>query len=108
MSEFVLHAEIRELTGKHAKHTRLAGMVPGVFYAREEKPLKHTGPEARTRSARVHVRDTRHRPSPEGRVLTQVHTARRAVRPCVGQAGALRPPGVEGRREAHGSKCRSS
>jgi large subunit ribosomal protein L25 len=39
MSEFVLHAEIRELTGKHAKHTRLAGMVPGVFYAREEKPL---------------------------------------------------------------------
>ncbi len=39
MSEIVLNAEIRELTGKHAKLTRLAGMVPGVFYAREEKPL---------------------------------------------------------------------
>ena len=39
MSEIVLNAEIRELTGKRAKHTRLAGMVPGVFYAREEKSL---------------------------------------------------------------------
>ena len=39
MSEFVLEAEIRELTGKRAKLTRLAGMVPGVFYAREEKTL---------------------------------------------------------------------
>ncbi len=39
MSEFVLEAEIRELTGKRAKLTRLAGMVPGVFYAREEKSL---------------------------------------------------------------------
>ncbi len=39
MSEIVLNAEIRELTGKRAKHTRLAGMVPGVFYARQEKSL---------------------------------------------------------------------
>ncbi|HMK39133.1 MAG TPA: 50S ribosomal protein L25 [Bacteroidota bacterium] len=39
MSEFVLNAEIRELTGKRAKHARLAGMVPGVYYAREEKNL---------------------------------------------------------------------
>jgi large subunit ribosomal protein L25 len=39
MSEFVLEAEIRELTGKRAKHTRLAGMVPGVYYARQEKSL---------------------------------------------------------------------
>jgi len=39
MSEFVLNAEIRELTGKRAKHARLAGMVPGVYYAREEKSL---------------------------------------------------------------------
>jgi large subunit ribosomal protein L25 len=37
MSEIVLQAEIRDLTGKRAKHSRLAGMVPGVFYAREEK-----------------------------------------------------------------------
>jgi len=40
-------------------------MVPGVFYAARGKTSEHTGPEARTRSARVHVRDTRHRPSPE-------------------------------------------
>ena len=39
MSEIVLQAEIREQTGKRAKHTRLAGMVPGVFYARKEKCL---------------------------------------------------------------------
>ena len=39
MSEFVLQAEIRELTGKRAKNARLAGMVPGVFYARDEKNL---------------------------------------------------------------------
>lgn len=39
MSEFVLEAEIRELTGKRAKHTREAGMVPGVFYARKEAAL---------------------------------------------------------------------
>jgi large subunit ribosomal protein L25 len=39
MSEFVLNAEIRELTGKRAKHARIAGMVPGVFYGRQEKSL---------------------------------------------------------------------
>lgn len=39
MSEFVLEAEIRELTGKRAKHAREAGMVPGVFYARKEASL---------------------------------------------------------------------
>jgi len=39
MSEFVLQAELREQTGKRAKHTREAGMVPGVFYARQEPSL---------------------------------------------------------------------
>jgi large subunit ribosomal protein L25 len=39
MSEIVLNAEIRDLTGKRAKHARRSGMVPGVFYAREEKNL---------------------------------------------------------------------
>lgn len=39
MSEFVLNAEIREHTGKHAKYSRSAGMIPGVFYERGEKSL---------------------------------------------------------------------
>jgi len=36
MSEIVLQAEAREMTGKRAKRTRAAGMVPGVYYARQE------------------------------------------------------------------------
>lgn len=39
MSEVVLNAEIRSNTGKHAKHSRINGMVPGVFYARGEQNL---------------------------------------------------------------------
>ena len=39
MSEFVLEAEIRENTGKHAKYGRTAGLVPGVYYARGEESL---------------------------------------------------------------------
>jgi large subunit ribosomal protein L25 len=37
MSEIVLNAEVRETTGKHAKYSRNMGMVPGVYYARDEK-----------------------------------------------------------------------
>ena len=39
MSEIVLQGEVRELTGKRAKRARAAGMVPGVFYARQEQSL---------------------------------------------------------------------
>lgn len=39
MSEVVLHAEIREQTGKHAKLTRREGNVPGVFYSHGEKNI---------------------------------------------------------------------
>jgi large subunit ribosomal protein L25 len=39
MSEIVLDAEIRQKTGKHAKDTRIAGLVPGVYYARGEESL---------------------------------------------------------------------
>ncbi|MBI4534954.1 MAG: 50S ribosomal protein L25 [Ignavibacteriae bacterium] len=36
MSEFVLNAEVRSATGKHAKYVRKDGKVPGVFYAHGE------------------------------------------------------------------------
>ena len=36
MSEFVLDAEVREVTGKHAKYARGRGFVPGVYYSRGE------------------------------------------------------------------------
>ena len=40
MSENVLQAESREVTGKeHAKKMRQAGKVPGVFYAHNEKSM---------------------------------------------------------------------
>ena len=40
MSENLLHAEIREATGKEfAKKLRQAGKVPGIFYTREEKSV---------------------------------------------------------------------
>jgi large subunit ribosomal protein L25 len=40
MSEHVLQAESREITGKeHAKKMRQAGKVPGVFYAHNEKSM---------------------------------------------------------------------
>ena len=39
MSEIVLQGELRELTGKRAKRARAAGMVPGVFYARQEPTI---------------------------------------------------------------------
>jgi large subunit ribosomal protein L25 len=39
MSEVVVHAEIRNNTGKHAKHTLANGMVPGVYYARGEQNI---------------------------------------------------------------------
>ena len=39
MSEIVLQGEIRELTGKRAARARAAGMVPGVFYARQEQSI---------------------------------------------------------------------
>ena len=39
MSEVVVNAEIRNNTGKHAKHTLANGMVPGVYYARGEQNI---------------------------------------------------------------------
>lgn len=40
MSELVLHAEIREATGKeYAKKLRQKGMVPGIFYAHGEAAI---------------------------------------------------------------------
>jgi large subunit ribosomal protein L25 len=39
MSEIVLNAELRESTGRHAKHARGRGNVPGVYYARGEQNL---------------------------------------------------------------------
>ena len=39
MSEVVVQAEIRNNTGKHAKHTLANGMVPGVYYARGEQNI---------------------------------------------------------------------
>jgi len=39
MSEVVLNAEVRENTGKHAKHSRSQGMVPGIYYARGEQNI---------------------------------------------------------------------
>jgi large subunit ribosomal protein L25 len=39
MSEVVLNAEIRQLVGKHAKQVRTRGLVPGVFYAHNDKNL---------------------------------------------------------------------
>ncbi|UCE05440.1 MAG: 50S ribosomal protein L25 [bacterium] len=40
MSENVLHAEIREVTGKEfAKKLRKHGKIPGIFYAHDEKPV---------------------------------------------------------------------
>jgi large subunit ribosomal protein L25 len=39
MSEFVLNADVRENTGKHARRVRRAGMIPGVYYAQGEESL---------------------------------------------------------------------
>jgi len=39
MSEIVLNAELRESVGKHAKHARSRGNVPGVYYARGEQNI---------------------------------------------------------------------
>ena len=39
MSEVVMNAEVRTNTGKHAKHSRTKGMVPGVYYARGEENI---------------------------------------------------------------------
>jgi len=39
MSEIVLNAEIREITGKHSKYARKEGKVPGIFYAHGEKNI---------------------------------------------------------------------
>ena len=39
MSEIVLNAEVREVTGKHAKYLRNKGSIPGVFYAHDEKNI---------------------------------------------------------------------
>jgi large subunit ribosomal protein L25 len=39
MSEVILNAELRVDTGKHAKHTRWTGMVPGIYYARGEENI---------------------------------------------------------------------
>jgi len=40
MAENVLHAEIREATGKEfAKKLRYQGKIPGIFYAQQEKPV---------------------------------------------------------------------
>ena len=39
MSEVVLHAEVREQTGKRAKQARREGKIPGVFYAHGEKNI---------------------------------------------------------------------
>jgi len=36
MSEIILNAELREMTGKHAKQVRAEGKIPGVFYAHGE------------------------------------------------------------------------
>jgi large subunit ribosomal protein L25 len=43
MSELVLHAEIREVTGKeYAKKLRQQGKIPGIFYARDEAAISIT------------------------------------------------------------------
>ncbi len=39
MSEIVLNAEIRSITGKKSKRIRWEGKVPGVYYARGEKNI---------------------------------------------------------------------
>jgi large subunit ribosomal protein L25 len=39
MSEFVLNADIRPNTGKHAKYSRIAGKIPGVYYSRGEDAM---------------------------------------------------------------------
>jgi len=63
MSEFVLNAEMRENTGKHAKYARAAGMIPGVFYARGEESLniqvEKIGLDPLIYTAETHVIDLR-------------------------------------------------
>ena len=39
MSEVVLQAEVRSLTGKHTKAMRRSGKIPGEFYSRGEKNI---------------------------------------------------------------------
>jgi large subunit ribosomal protein L25 len=40
MADNILHADIRELTGKeYAKKLRKQGKIPGIFYAHDEKPV---------------------------------------------------------------------
>ncbi|HUI09157.1 MAG TPA: 50S ribosomal protein L25 [Bacteroidota bacterium] len=59
----MLQGELRELTGKRARRTRAAGMVPGVFYAREEPSIniQVLGPELEPLvfTAATHVIDLR-------------------------------------------------
>ena len=63
MPEVVLTAEVRELAGKHAKHTREQGMVPGVYYARGEKNISiqvpRTSLEPLVFTSEAHVIDLR-------------------------------------------------
>lgn len=50
MSELVLQAEIREITGKeYAKKLRQQGKVPGVFYAHDEAAIAITLDEQNTK-----------------------------------------------------------
>ena len=40
MAENLVHAEIREVTGKeYAKKLRVDGKIPGIFYAQNKKPI---------------------------------------------------------------------
>lgn len=68
MSEFVLEAEIRENTGKHAKYARAAGMVPGVYYARGEESLNiqvpKVGLDPLVYTSETHVIDLRLKDGP--------------------------------------------
>ena len=63
MSELVLNAETRELTGKHAKYSRHKGNVPGVYYARGEKNLNIEVPALNLKSlvftSETHIIDLR-------------------------------------------------
>lgn len=63
MSEFVLNADIRQNTGKHAKYSRIAGKIPGVFYSRGEEAMnievEKLGLDPLIYTAETHVIDLR-------------------------------------------------
>jgi len=63
MSEVVLNAELREVTGKGSKRLRSAGNIPGVFYAHGEKNLNiqvgHVGLAQLIYSSKTHIIDLR-------------------------------------------------